>query len=260
MTNPHGSFIWYELMTADPEAATRFYGDIVGWTVGDRQPGPVDYRIIQAAEGNAGGMLALSQEMRDGGGRAGWFGYFGVDDVDAAAAGVAAAGGEIHLEPFDVPGAGRIAMVSDPQGIPFYVMRGASDEDSDAFSRHVLGHVGWNELHAPDDEAALTFYANHFGVHKVGAMPMPGMGDYSFIAHGDSDDAIGAVMRTPPGAPSGWGFYFLVPDIHVARRRIADRGGQIVSEPMEVPAGQWALNAIDPEGVSFGLVTPATED
>jgi uncharacterized protein len=28
-----GSFIWYELMSTDPDAATRFYGAVVGWTV-----------------------------------------------------------------------------------------------------------------------------------------------------------------------------------------------------------------------------------
>ena len=30
--NPHGSFIWYELLTADPDAAAGFYGDAIGWT------------------------------------------------------------------------------------------------------------------------------------------------------------------------------------------------------------------------------------
>ena len=26
-----GEFVWYELMTTDPEAAKKFYSDVVGW-------------------------------------------------------------------------------------------------------------------------------------------------------------------------------------------------------------------------------------
>jgi predicted enzyme related to lactoylglutathione lyase len=147
-------------------------------------------------------------------------------------------------------------MVTDPQGVPFYVMRGASDRSSDAYQRMGMGHVSWNELLTPDDAAALAFYDKQFNIKKVGAMPMGEMGDYSFIAHG-SDDAIGGVMKTPPGARSGWGFYFRVPEINAAKARVEAAGGKVLQGPMEVPGGEWVLNAMDPEGVAFGLVSPA---
>jgi predicted enzyme related to lactoylglutathione lyase len=168
---------------------------------------------------------------------------------------VVGAGGKVHLPAFDVPGVGRIAMVSDPQGVPFYLMRGEPDEVSTAYQRMGMQHVAWNELLTPDDAAALAFYERHFGYRKVGSMPMGAMGDYSFIAH-DGDDAIGAVMRTPPGAPSGWGFYFRVPDIEAAKARIEAGGGTVTQGPMPVPGGEMVLNAVDPEGAAFGLVAP----
>ena len=31
----HGSFIWYELMTPDPEGAKAFYDAVIGWNVGE---------------------------------------------------------------------------------------------------------------------------------------------------------------------------------------------------------------------------------
>jgi predicted enzyme related to lactoylglutathione lyase len=34
MTNKHGEFIWYELMTTDPDAARAFYEPVVGWKSG----------------------------------------------------------------------------------------------------------------------------------------------------------------------------------------------------------------------------------
>ena len=32
MSNPHGTPIWYELITADPAKAQAFYETVVGWT------------------------------------------------------------------------------------------------------------------------------------------------------------------------------------------------------------------------------------
>lgn len=257
MPNKHGEFIWYELMTPDADASKAFYDNVVGWTIGDKPEGDMDYRMIGAPDGLAGGVAGMSAEMIAGGAPAGWLGYFGVDDVDATAAAVSTAGGQIHLQPFDIAGVGRLAMVSDPQGVVFYVMRGASDETSTAYGRMAPGHVSWNELMATDDAAALAFYDQHFDIKTVGAMPMGEMGDYTFIANSDGGDAIGAVMRAPPGVRPGWGFYFRVPAINAAKARIESAGGTVVQGPMEVPGGEWVVNAIDPHGAAFGLVALA---
>ena len=47
-----------------------------------------------------------------------WSIYFGAEDVDASAAKVAALGGKVFVEPFDIP-VGRMAVVADPQGAMF---------------------------------------------------------------------------------------------------------------------------------------------
>jgi predicted enzyme related to lactoylglutathione lyase len=31
----NGRFVWYELMTTDVPEATRFYGEVIGWSVRD---------------------------------------------------------------------------------------------------------------------------------------------------------------------------------------------------------------------------------
>lgn len=258
MPNAHGSFIWYELMTRDVTAAKAFYDAVIGWNI-DAQPSGegMDYRMINAPDAAAGGVLPLTEAMCEGGAFPTWLGYFGVDDVDATVAAMAKDGATVQMQPFDAPGVGRIAMVSDPQGIPFYVMRGASDENSTAYQRMGMGHVSWNELMAPDDAAALDFYGRHLAVAKVGSMPMGEMGEYSFIANGDSGgEAIGAIMRTPPGAGSGWSFYFRVSDIEAAHARVKQLGGNPLSDPIEVPGGERVFHATDPEGVVFGLVAP----
>ncbi len=256
MANKHGEFIWYELLTPDSDASKAFYDSVVGWSIGAKPEGDMDYRMIQAPDGAVGGVMQLNADMIAGGAKPTWLGYFGVDDVDAAVASITAAGGQVHLPAFDIAGVGRIAMVTDPQGVPFYVMRGASDGTSTAYSRHGLGHVSWNELLTPDDAAALAFYDKQLNIKKVGAMPMGAMGDYSFISNSEGGEAIGAVMKAPPGAPSAWSFYFRVSDIEAAKHTIEQSGGKVAHGPMEVPGGEMVLQASDPHGARFGLVAP----
>ena len=254
MRNPHGDFIWYELMTGDPVAAKRFYDPVAGWTISDQPTGnsDIDYRMIEAGDGAVGGTLTLTQDMTDHGARPTWLGYIGVDDVDATLAKIGAEGGKTLMPAKDAPNVGRIAMAADPQGNRFYVMRGAIDDFSTAFAPEKFGHTAWNELSTSDLDAAKRFYPAVFGWTLGDVMPMGEMGDYQFIDHGGR--MIGAMMTAAPDAPSGWGFAFHNRDVDAAAARIKELGGTVRGGPMEVPGDQRALMASDPEGVPFMLV------
>ncbi len=252
--NKHGDFIWYELQTPDADASTRFYESVLQWSVAGSAPGQLDYRQIEASEGHVGGMLTLSDEMRREGARPAWMGYIGVDDVDTAAASITQAGGHIHVPPTDIPGVGRFAMVSDPQNVPFYIMRGASEESSKAFAadRPMVGHCAWNELSTRDPDAAKSFYSAQFGWTKDGEMDMGPIGRYEFLRHGHM---LGAVMPMMPQQPApSWTFYFRVADIDIAADAVKAGGGTLIQDPIEIPGGEYSLVAADPQGAVFGLV------
>lgn len=252
--NPHGSFIWYELLTGDPDAAAAFYGEVVGWSAaGAGQPG-VDYRIFSAGSAQVAGHMKLPDGAAEMGMRPGWLGYIGVDDVDSAVAAIVGEGGKVHMPAMDMEGVGRIALVADPQGVPFYVMRGESQAASTSFAPMKPGHCSWNELSTPDPAGALDFYARRFGWTKGDAMPMGEMGDYQFIEQGG--EMIGAIMVAPPGRSPAWNFAFGVDDIDSAAGKIASAGGTVNHGPVEVPGGAWAVMADDPEGVHFMVVGP----
>jgi predicted enzyme related to lactoylglutathione lyase len=258
MTNPHGSFIWYELISPDPDASKAFYDAVVGWDIEPAPAGEMDYRMIRRADGgNNGGVMRLTEEMRGHGAHPTWLGYLGVDDVDRAVTAVAESGGKSLMPAWDIDGIGRIAMVTDPQGCPFYVMKpvppeATPDAASDVFSPDQIGRVGWNELATPDQDAALHFYARLFGIVEAGRMPMGEMGDYVFIKH--HDVPVGAVMRQQPGQPAGWMFVFRVASVAASATAIADGGGTIVRAPHQVPNDDWLVIAIDPHGARFAAV------
>lgn len=139
MPNTHGSFIWYELLTSDPDTAGEFYSKVLGWTVRRANMPNMDYRFFFAGKEGIGGHMRLPDDVPEAAKRPVWLGYVGVDDVDAVVDRVVAAGGSVRSPATDHEGVGRMAMVADPQGVGFYVMRGASDEESNSFSSRKVG-------------------------------------------------------------------------------------------------------------------------
>lgn len=253
-------FIWYELQTTDADAASRFYGEVVGWTVEEGGAGDFDYRhILRDDGGSVGGMLALKPEMVGHGARAMWVPYLHAADVGAKVSEIEAAGGRLLMPPTTLP-VGTFAMVLDPQGVPIYVMApvappGREDQASDVFSEKEVQRVRWNELASPDLGASKAFYAEHFGFAFERSMSMGELGDYCFIEH--DGRTVGAMMqRRDDGPPASWLLYFGVPSVEQGKRRIESAGGTVVSGPHEVPGGQWIVVATDPQGARFGLVGP----
>ena len=255
-------FIWYELMTNDADGAAAFYGAVVGWKITGGAPGQTGaagYRHIVRNDGvGTSGVLPLSAEMMAQGARPCWLSYLYVADLDAATAAIVADGGRLLVPAMTIP-EGRFAMVTDPQGVPFYVMtpvppEGKLQTASDAFDRTGSQRVAWNELYTTDLEAAKAFYGRHFGFTYPRAMPMgPELGDY--VIFDDGGQEIGAMMKLPPHVPQpGWNHYIRVGDIEVARRAIESGGGQVLNGPMEVPGGEWIINGIDPQGAAFAVV------
>ena len=123
MSDNHGRFIWYELMTNDVDGAKRFYDDVVGWHHED-MPGPHDmtYTVVKANGDGVGGMMPIPADAKAMGVPPNWSGYICVDDCDAAAAKIKSLGGQVIRAPEDIPDIGRFAVVADPQGAVFDVI------------------------------------------------------------------------------------------------------------------------------------------
>ncbi|WP_336986021.1 VOC family protein [Altererythrobacter aquiaggeris] len=257
MSDQHGNFVWYELLTSDADAAQDFYGKVLDWSFEQRDD--MDYRMITGSDGGVGGIMPLSGEMTANGARPAWLGYLNVDDVDGAAASIAKAGGKVHREPWEITGVGRMAFVADAQGAMIYIMHGTSEAPSTAFAstEPKLGHCAWNELATSDQPGAVEFYTKQFGWKQEGEMDMGPMGAYQFFHHGPG--MIGAVMAKPDEMPvSAWTYYFRVRNIDKALATIKANGGHITLEPTEIPGGEFQLNATDPQGAGFALVGPKT--
>lgn len=267
MADDRGGFIWYELMTPDPAGAKAFYDAVVGWDIDAQSAMPfggMDYRMIKRADGgHAGGVLAMTREMLEHGGKPGWLGYVHVPDVDAAARGMVDAGGAIHMGPQDTDGVGRMAMLADPWGATIYVMTptpppGNPDATGDVFSYTEAQHIRWNELWTTDQDGAVKLYSDLFGWTQEGAMPMGPIGNYLFIQH--DGGGIGAIGKAQSGGEGArWQYFIGVDDIDRACAAVESGGGKLLGDPQQIPGGEFTVYAHDPKGASFGLVGPRKE-
>ena len=248
---------WYELSTTDLAAAGGFYANLLGWSVADAGMPEFTYHLATATDG---GMVAglMSNEHQDDAPPPSWLIYFVCATADDRSAAMAEAGGGIVVPATDVPGTGRFAVCSDPQGAVFGVlqperMEGEPPLEHPAFDQSAAGHGNWHELMSSDAGAAFDFYAGQFGWTKGQTMDMGDMGTYQIFASAGND--IGGMMGLGDAPMSAWMPYFGVDGgIDAAVDRLAAGGGSVHHGPAEVPGGGWIVVAQDPQGAWFGLV------
>ena len=247
-----GRFVWHDLMTTDPAAATTFFTGVIGWGT-QAWDGPTPYTMWTANGVPVGGVMQLPP---DAGAPTHWMGYISTPDVDATIAAAGALGAAVMVPATDIPNVGRFAVLTDPQGAAFAVYASAGGDADPAPPGP--GEFSWHELYTTDVDAAFDFYQKLFGWQKTSAMDMGEMGVYQMFGIGEIP--FGGMMKKAaemPGPP-GWQHYVKVDDVKRVAEVVKQKGGQVVNGPMEVPGGDYIANCIDPQGGMFSIHSSAT--
>jgi predicted enzyme related to lactoylglutathione lyase len=121
IVNVPNSFCWNELATTDTAKAGDFYTTLFGWTKNVQQMGPMEYTSFVNGGRPAGGMYTLPTEMANV--PPNWMTYFAVEDCDATAAKAGELGAQTISPAMDIPTIGRFAILLDPQGAAFAVIK-----------------------------------------------------------------------------------------------------------------------------------------
>jgi len=238
---------WVDLQTTDQAAAKAFYSGVFGWSFDDQ---PMDagavYSIAKIGDGQVAAIAPQSPELKAAGAPPMWNTYLAVDSVDDATAKVAAAGGTVAMEPFDVMDAGRMSFVMDPSGAPVALWQ--ANQHIGATLVNEPGTVVWNEL-ITDNPAALPFYEQVLGLTTT--TTEMGEGKYTMFQVGGKE--VGGTM--PPqmaGMPNHWHVYFAVADADAAAAKIRELGGSVMAGPFDTPIGKMAV-VTDPQGAAFSI-------
>ena len=252
---PIGKFVWYEYMGNDLDGAVDFYTNVVGWTSRDGGRADFRYEVVLADGHPVAGMMDIPADARAMGARPSWLAYIWVENVDLALPMLMEAGGKVFKAPSDIPGIGRFAVVADPYGGTFMLFRDSGGDPRSAPAAGTPGTIGWHELHCDDGAKALEFYRGVFGWTPTRDFDMGPMGVYRMFKTGHGEEG-GIMTRMPQTPASFWLYYVNVDALDPAVERIKAKGGQIANGPIEVPGGQWIVQALDPQGALFALVAP----
>ena len=252
-----GSHVWYELMTPDPDGAKAFYDAVVGWTIGERIPGDQDYRMIGRSDGGfAGGVLALTDEMRQHGARPIWLGYIGVDDVDATVAQDRGQGWQDadarvrhpagpHRDGRRPAGQSLLRDEADPAGRPSegrerrLLARRSSSGSAGTSCRHPIRPPP--ALFTPTCSAgAATSSCRWASSANIGSLPMTARGSARCAGSCRAAAAAGAITSACRRSK--------------AVEAVKAGGGEVSMGPHQVPAGDHIIIGNDPQGAEFALV------
>ncbi len=250
MSNSSGQFVWYDLMTPDVDAATRFYSEVIGWGT-QAWDGPAPYTMWTANEVPIGGVVPLTSDHAAAGVIPHWMAYITTPDVDATFEKAKTKGAAVVAEPRDIPDVGRLAVIRDPQGALIAIYKPATEV---SWSEPAIGQFSWHELSTTDHVAAFDFYGDLFGWEKTGDFDMGGtMGTYQM--YGQNGAMYGGMMNKGPDnpMPPAWLLYARVADTNAAIETVKRLGGQVIYGPMEPPGGDIVAAFLDPQGAAFAV-------
>ena len=271
---PAGVPCWIDTAQPDPDAAADFYSGLFGWEFEDRMPpdSPGKY-LVATLRGRD--VAAVGSQQEGAPPMPVWNTYVWVDSADDAAAKAIEAGGSVLAEPFEIPGAGRMAVLADREGAAFCVWQ-------------AKGHMGatlvnepntWNfsEINTRDIDAAKAYYGELFGwsasefdmegMH-FGMFGQPGYGE--FLAQRDPElrerlsgdgapegfeDAVTWLVpmsseQFPAEVPPHWSVTFAIDDADAIAKRAAELGGEVVVPPF-VAGPTRTVVLKDPQGATF---------
>jgi uncharacterized protein len=269
---PAGVPCWVDTAQPDPEAAAEFYSGLFGWQFEDRMPAdsPNRYFVAQLRGRDVAAVGSQPEEMPP---VAVWNTYVWVDSADEATAKAKDAGGSALMEPFDIPDAGRMAVLADREGAAFCVWQAKQHRGAQLVNEP--GTWNFSELNTRDPEGAEAFYGAVFGWEAKtidtgdGGFTMwrvPGYGDYLVQRDpelrnrqaGDGapegfEDAVAWLVPMTPDqadAPPHWSITFAVDDADAVADRAAKLGGKVLVPPFDAP---WVRMTVlsDPQGAVF---------
>ncbi len=259
---------WIDSSQPDPKAALPFYSGLFGWEFKNVMPegSGGDYYIGYIGGGDVAAVGSIPEGAPP---MATWNTYIWVDSADEAATKALKAGGGVAAEPFDVMTAGRMAVLTDPEGAAFSVWQARDHKGAKIVNAN--GSLNFNGLATRDVEGAKAFYGAVFGWKTLeqpmgGFWTLPGYGDHleernpglrqqmgQMGAPGGFIDVVAAfnpIAKDDHETLAHWNVTFAADDVVATAAKVKELGGEVVKGPFDAP---WTRLAVikDPQGATF---------
>ncbi|WP_416403290.1 VOC family protein [Arthrobacter sp. LFS091] len=246
-----GAPCWIDLMTSDTEKAKDFYNALFGWTYETGDEETYGGYITASKDGKL--VAGIMQKQADMGAMPDlWSTYLRTDDIKATTESAAANGGQVYMEPMDVPEQGSMAMYGDSTGASIGAWQFGQMKGFEVAAEP--GSPAWHELLAKDYDSAVSFYQKVFGWDTNVMSDTP---EFRYTTLGAGDNAKAGIMDAAgvlsDEVPSMWSVYFAVENTDATVEQALALGATVMHAAEETPFGRLAT-LIDPTGAVFKVI------
>lgn len=243
-----GKFAGFDLVTDDLATASRFYGEVFGWTFrrADEKPGSYTYAELAGTP-----IAGIAQRPTPAGAQrnARWLVLISVTDPAKTLAYVKQQGGAVLVPLATVKGRGTHALFRDPDGAVFGVLKSEGGDRPD--TPVADGDFFWVDLLARDPERAAAFYS---GIAGYEVSPREDETVRRVVLSSEGYARAGIAPKPQAVQQPGWLPYVLVDDVGATLDKVKAAGGSVLVEPRkDVQDGNLAVIA-DPRGGVLGIV------
>ena len=243
-----GKFIWFDLATADPAAAKRFYGSVFGWSFEPVAGTGGRYAVIRNEGRPIGGVFRPALPRGEQAGTR-WLSFASVEKLDRAVGALTDLGATVLVKSTLVPGRGSHAILRDAQGAVVGLLKSASGDRPD--EAVAPGDFFWVDLFARDPAKAGEAY-RQLGFEVV---PDDVSGSRERLLLVSAGYARAGIMPLPTGGrEAGWLPYVQVDDVAAALARAKAAGGKVLREPDMAVLGGGVAVIGDPQGGVLGII------
>ncbi len=248
---PHlpGKFVWHALMTDDVAAAERFYGGLLGWTFSTPNEKAAGVRLIRSGSRNVGAIVEVKRTEKVAR-PSQWLSFISVPDVKLATS-TCAAQGTVYRGPMTAPGLGELAIVADPLGAPFGLIKSENGDPPDG-REPSSGEWIWRDYLASNPAAVIGFYSGLVGMTTVATSTVTGDVTSGVLEVAGKKRAGMAKIDSPNIRPN-WLPHVRVENTAAAFEKAKYLGGGVVFAPHENMRKGSVAVVTDPRGAAIAL-------
>jgi hypothetical protein len=248
-----GKFVWADLATDQVHTAQKFFADLFGWRF--RVVG--SYAIALNYDRPIAGFFQVDRPKDRPEAKPRWFGYISVPSVDRAQRTVLKNGGRVLAPPRKMPNRGEQAVLADPEGAVFGVIKSSSGDPEDLLPQP--GDWVWIQLLSHNGKKAAEFYRDLAGYEVVENTITNSLSDYVLVSKGYARATVRTLRPDAQNVRPTWLPFIRVTSVADWVEKAAKLGGKVLLSPKpQLLDGRLAVLA-DPTGAEIGVMEWSSE-
>jgi hypothetical protein len=244
-----GKFVWADLFTTDPVAATKFYSGLFGWTANTITQNGKAYTVFSNGSRPVAGLAPRPPSKTKRPSR--WIGYIAVTNLPSTLKLVTAAGGQVRAEARDFPQRGAQAIIADNEGSIIGLLQSTSGDSADDEPKP--GDWNWFELFVKQPQVVSAFYRQVINYEVAPDLRTERKNDFLLSSDGLARAGV-APLPAREDAKPGWLGVVRVESIDETVARAVKLGGEVLVAPRAAAFESRFAIIADSTGGTIGLV------